>query len=360
MKIGILTFTDGTNIGQRLQNYALQEMLKHYADEVYTIKQKEPYSAYKLLKMRMKKLLLGLKDLKGMTDEQKRRALFRKFNEKNIDFYGKKLSFHGDNTWITGEFDAFVVGSDQVWNPRSPYVGGNFFLEFARPEQRYTYAPSFSVEDLPRNMIPLYKKRLMGFSDISVREDEGAEIVKGVTGRKSAVVLDPTLLVEKDVWDKIKMPFKGNGEKDYVLCVFLGTTDIDSLRNTIKKDMIVISNTTPVSPAQFLDLVSRASLVLTDSYHVTIFSVIYHVPFINFERTGTKNDMSSRFKTLYRELRIKNRDWMYLVHHVDEMYDMDFKSIDYALTKEKEQSMAFLDRTIGKRAEQISSGEKSK
>lgn len=350
MKIGILTFTNGTNIGQRLQNYALQETLKHYADEVYTIRQREPYSAFKLLKMRVKKFLIGLKDLRGMGEERKRETLFREFNKKNINFYGKKLDFYGDNTWIADEFDAFVVGSDQVWNPRSPYVGNNFFLEFARTKQRYTYAPSFSVDDLPKNVVPLYKQRLMGFSDISVREDRGAEIAQNVTDRKSTVVLDPTLLIDRNVWDEIREPFEEIDKKDYALCVFLGTTDIDSLRSLIEKDFIVISNTTPISPAQFLDLVSNASVVLTDSYHVTIFSVIYHVPFINFERTGTRNDMSSRFKTLYRELGIKNREWEYLEHHMDEIYDMSFGEIEEALAKEKERSIAFLNRTIGKKA----------
>ncbi len=349
MKIGILTFTNGTNIGQRLQNYALQEMLKHYADEVYTIRQREPYSAFKLLKMRVKQFLVGLKNLRGISEARKREILFRDFNKKNINFYSKKLDFYGNNTWIADEFDAFVVGSDQVWNPRSPYVGSNFFLEFARPKQRYTYAPSFSVEDLPESVVPLYKKRLMGFSNISVREDKGAEIVDNITGQKSTVVLDPTLLIDRKMWDNIKESFEKGDKKDYALCVFIGASHVDNLQNVIKKDLIIINNTTPISPAQFLDLISNASVILTDSYHVTIFSVIYHVPFINFERTGTKNDMSSRFKTLYRELGIKNRDWKYLEYHMDEIYDMDFRKIDEALAKEKEQSIAFLDKTIGKK-----------
>lgn len=348
MKIGILTFTNGTNIGQRLQNYALQETLKHYADEVYTIKQKEPYSAFKLLKMRIKKSLVGMKNLNGMNEERKREALFRKFNKKHINFYGKKLDFYGDNTWIADEFDAFVVGSDQIWNPMSPYVGNNFFLTFARPEQRYTYAPSFAIEDLSENVIPLYKERLMGFDDISVREDRGAQIVQRVTGRKCSVVLDPTLLVDRDTWDEIRESFDGINKKDYALCVFLGTTDIDNIQCLVEKDFIVISNTSPISPAQFLDLLSNASVVLTDSYHVTVFSIIYHVPFINFERTGTRNDMSSRFKTLYRELGINNRGWEYLKHHMDEIFVMDFEKIEETLVKKKEQSFAFLDRTIGK------------
>ncbi|MBM6810020.1 polysaccharide pyruvyl transferase family protein [Faecalitalea cylindroides] len=348
MKIGILTFTNGTNIGQRLQNYALQEILKKYADEVYTIKQEEPYSANKLLKMRVKKIFLGLKKPKDFFFEKKRETLFQDFNDKYIKFYNKKIDFHGDNSWISNEFDAFVVGSDQIWNPKSPYVGNNFFLDFARPEQRYTYAPSFSIEKLPENLELLYKKRLMGFQNISVREDKGAEIIEKVTGYKSTVVLDPTLLIDRSEWDKIKEKCEQNRKKDYALCVLLGLGDTSDAKNILKEDIIEVRKTTPISPAQFLGLVDNASVVLTDSYHVTIFSIIYRIPFVNFERKGTNNDMSSRFKTLYRELGINNRNWDYLKRHPEEIYHMDFDMIEKNLVNERIKSIKYIEQTIGK------------
>lgn len=349
MRIGILTFTNGTNIGQRLQNYALQETLKHYADEVYTIRQSEPYSAYKRLKISIKKTFISLMNCKKTVDEKKREQLFKKFNEKYINFYGEKLKFQGDNAWISKDFDAFVVGSDQVWNPKSPDVGDNFFLEFAKPEQRYTYAPSFSVKELPENVILLYKKRLKGFKDISVREEQGSEIVHAITGCHGTVVLDPTLLIDRTRWDQLREPFMEIGEKNYALCVFLGTTDTEELKNIIKEDLVVIRDTTPISPTQFLDLIARASVVLTDSYHVTIFSIIYHIPFINFKRMGTNIDMNSRFETLYKKLGIENRSWDYLQNNMDEIYRIDFNKIEMALKEEKAKSLAFLDRTIGKK-----------
>ena len=228
-------------------------------------------------------------------------------------------------------------------------MGNNFFLDFARPEQRYTYAPSFSVENLPENMVPLYKKRLMGFQNISVREDKGAEIVEKITGRKSTVVLDPTLLIDRCEWDKIKEEYIGSEKKDYALCVFLGLGDTSNVKDIFKEDIVEVSKTTPISPAQFLDLVDKASVVLTDSYHVTIFSIIYRVPFVNFERRGTNNNMSSRFKTLYRELGIKNRNWEYLKCHPEEIYNMDFDTIEKYLTEERAKSFNFLEQAIGKR-----------
>ena len=353
MKIGILTFTNGTNIGQRLQNYALQETLRKYTDEVYTIKQKAPYSLYELLKIQAKDFFLDLKNPLNLFLRKKREKLFQDFNRRFIAFYDKELEFRGDNSWISDEFDAFVVGSDQIWNPRSPYVGDNFFLDFANPEKRFTYAPSFSIEKLPESEICSYKKRLMGFEEISVREDKGAEIIQSITGRKCTVVLDPTFLITRDCWDKIKEGYPRNNENGYALCMFLGNTDLKDVRKIFKNNVIVVSNMTPISPAQFLDIVERASIVFTDSYHVTLFSAIYHIPFVNFERKGTNINMGSRFETLYRELGIENRSWTYLKQHPKELYNMDFESIEKSLAEQRTKSFDFLDHTIGKRVEYL-------
>ena len=143
MKIGILTFTTGDNIGQRLQNYALQETLKKYADEVWTIKQTSPYSLLSNLKIFIKMCFLGVKYPRNFVKVIKRNKLFSEFNNRYIRFYKRKINFYGNNEWISKKIDAFVVGSDQIWNPNSPDVGKNFFLEFANPRQRFTYAPSF-------------------------------------------------------------------------------------------------------------------------------------------------------------------------------------------------------------------------
>lgn len=119
----------------------------------------------------------------------RRKKHFDEFNKKHIEFYPKEMLFYGDNTAFSKEFDCFIVGSDQVWNPSSPFVGANFFLTFAKKHQRLTYAPSFSVNEIPAEKENLYKDYLSGFPDITVREDIGATIVNELAGKPADVVL---------------------------------------------------------------------------------------------------------------------------------------------------------------------------
>ena len=125
MKIGILTFTNGTNYGQRLQNYALQTVLEEKGHEAYTIRQSWPRS---LWKNRVKEWIKKLCDPKNGWKKLRKERAFDQFNARYIKFYKKTISFEKDNRWIAKEFDKFVAGSDQIWNPNSPLCGGNFFL----------------------------------------------------------------------------------------------------------------------------------------------------------------------------------------------------------------------------------------
>ncbi len=347
MKIGILTFTTGDNIGQRLQNYALQETLKKYADEVWTIKQTSPYSLLSNLKIFIKMCFLGVKYPRNFVKVIKRNKLFSEFNNRYIRFYKRKINFYGNNEWISKKIDAFVVGSDQIWNPNSPDVGKNFFLEFANPRQRFTYAPSFSVEEIPQSRISEYEKWLSGFDDLSIREDRGAEIIEKIVGKRGTVVLDPTLLVKKEIWDNIKEEFPRKKKKGYVLCVFLGGTKAADIKEFEKQELIEIRDNTPISPAQFIDLIENATIVLTDSYHASVFSIIYHVPFAVFTRQGTSNNMNSRFATLYRETGIGNRNWSYLQKNLNKIEEIDFSEVDKNIEIQRKDSIEFLNRTIG-------------
>jgi len=350
MKVGILTFTNGTNIGQRLQNYALQEILCKMGFEVWTIRQSEPYSHWQLFKSATKSLIKNAKNHQKTCEIKKRNKQFENFNQRNIRLYPQTLPFYGDNSWIKKDFDAFIVGSDQIWNPKSPYVGDNFFLGFADEHQRYTYAPSFSVEEIEEHSKAVMTKRLNCFSSISVREDRGAEIIKNLTGKDAQVVLDPTLMLSRDEWNKIKVKSPLRNQEKYILSVFLGSVPNSELQQTtdlLHCKLIHIDNTTPIDPSQFLDLAENAELIMTDSYHVTVFSTVYHIPFINFQRKGTTNDMNSRFKTLYRELGIQNRQWDYLKDHHNEILTMDYQHIDECLKAEQTQSQRFLENTIG-------------
>lgn len=342
-RIAILTFTNGMNIGQRLQNYALQTLLEEEGFSPYTIKQRLSWSAFKLT---LKQKITMLKNPRHCFLMSRKANLFRKFNQENMIFSQMKLSFSGKQRQrIASSFDGFIVGSDQIWNPNSPFVGENFFLDFVPREKRLTYAPSFSVEQIPDSIADLYSERLNRFDQLSVREHAGADIIQALTGHQATVVLDPTLLLHREHWNKLMVPCGLRPQKSYILTLFLGTLpneDISKLKSMVDLPIIAINAESSVGPAEFLDLVSHASLVATDSYHITIFSIIYEKPFVNFQRRETTIDMNSRFRTLYSSLSITNRDWVYLQDNPQEIFNLDFDKVRESLCKERISSRAFL------------------
>lgn len=348
MKVAILTFTDGTNIGQRLQNYALQHTIKNLNNnyDVYTIKQGYPFST---LKRDIKKAIAFLKHPTNELQKVKRQKKFNLFNERYIKFYHEYMPFCGDNTKYSNIFDCFVVGSDQIWHPTSPFVGDNFFLTFARKEQRLTYAPSFSTDTIPENKREQYKKYLNGFSSITVREDKGATIVKEITGRVAEVVLDPTLLLTRKDYDKIKTNSSIRPNGKYILSMFLGgypEKEVQTVSSVLGIQVLRLDSDAVIGPDEFLDLVENAELVLTDSYHITIFSIIYGTVFVNFSRRGKDSSMNSRFQTLYRLLGIENRTWDYIKTNTKELLNFDYQTVYKNLKIERERCILVLKREL--------------
>ena len=348
MKIGLLTFTDGTNIGQRLQNYALQTVLENEGHRVYTIKQGYPFN---LTKKRVKEIINICLHFQHEYKIILRQRKFTDFNSKYIKFYDKELSFWGSNSWISDQFDSFIVGSDQIWNPYSPFVGDNFFLTFTEPSKRMTYAPSFSVDSIPQEKRERYVEYLNGFSNITIREDKGAEIVEMLTGKTAEVVLDPTFLLEKKDWDKIKKKYEKRPENKYMLAMFLGDypkEDIEKIEKNLDIPVLRVDSNAKISPDEFLDLAEHAEVVLTDSFHITVFSVLYHRPFVNFIRSGSGASMNSRFATLYRLLGIENREWVYVEKHMQKILEMQYEGIDRKIREERIRCLEILRRELEK------------
>lgn len=352
MKIGIITYTHGTNFGQRLQNYALQTTLEHIGHEPFTLQQKSPYGfKYEIRNAIKNKLIhcLGAVNFSfGQKPSWKRELLFDKFNLECIKFYPKKLNFNGDNAWANSIFDGFVVGSDQIWSPLSSYVGNNSFLTFAEDYKKLTYAPSLSVNELPEEKKDYYKSMLSHFPYISTREDTGARIIKKLINRDVTVVLDPTLLLSMDEWNHIRKKCVLKPEQKYILEMFLGgiPSDIEVIEKTMNLQIIKIDASTPISPDEFIDLVADAEYILTDSFHATIFSVLYHKPFINYSRSDYGDVMNTRFDTLYRIFGIGSRQWETLKQLEIHDISMDFEAIDKNILLEKEKSIAFLKKEL--------------
>ena len=208
-------------------------------------------------------------------------------------------------------YDVYITGSDQLWNPC--YCNGDpaFLLHFAPDDAlKISYAASIGMRDIPLELHMLYKELLDRYKHISVREDSGINVIRDITGMEAKAVLDPTLLLDKDEWNKIAVP-KRLIKKKYILCYYLNYTFnafpyVGDLTAYMQKrtgyeivhvarppHKLVYGHTwyrVGASPEEFLALVRDAEMVLTTSFHGTAFALNYGKPLLTVVQDRNASD----------------------------------------------------------------------
>jgi hypothetical protein len=316
MKIGILTISNGQNYGNRLQNYALQEVLRGMGASPETIRNTtnslDTTNAIKLHKWLIKQIV---KQIMGKRQfayrEYKRIKKFDEFTQKYIRQSKYTVNNNNIPENLSTKYDYFVSGSDQVWNPFFSCNSDVDFLNFARKEQRISYAPSFGVDKIPDEYIESYKKNLNGMNALSVRENVGQKIINELTGKSAEVLVDPTLLLGRNIWSKCeKKPAWIDKNEKYLLSYFISGED-EATKLKIKDmgekyGLKVITLLDPsnkdaylIDPFEFIWLVHHSSLVCTNSFHGTVFSILMGSPFISLKDYDRTAHMNSRMKTLF-------------------------------------------------------------
>ena len=343
MKIRILTFTDGTNYGQRLQNYALQELLASYGNDVYTIKQEHHYS----IKHRVKVAINNIAHIKQAVIQNKRKNVFDRFNNRYIKFYDQLLPENGRGN-LAGEFDLFIAGSDQIWNPNSPFVNSNMFMQFAPKQKRATYAASFSVDEIPNNKREEFSRWIGDIDYVSVRELQAVKLVEELSGKKPVLSLDPTLLLDHQRWENIAEEAQSTVEFPdfYMISLFLGNDYTDEEKEIAKQTglhLMQFKDFETAAPDEFLKIIKNASLVLTDSYHVTIFSMLFHRPFIIFQRKSKGVSMNSRFETLDYYFHLDNRFYENVKKHENYLETLNEELFENSLIRLRKDSTEYLN-----------------
>ena len=369
-KVDILTLPGYFNYGNRLQNYALQEVINNFSEEVETlilpkvsvqssgtfnkIKKVFSYPLSKTVKVATRKLNNKIRTIKYKDILEQRENRSKQFSKKYIN--EKHINSFDELKQIAKDTDYFVVGSDQVWNPN--YIKHQeqyYFLQFVEEEKRIAYAPSFGISEIPEDVKPQYKEWLSSIPYISVREKEGAKIIKQLTGRDAPVLVDPTLLLTKDEWLKISKVHAYKPSSKYLISYFLGK--IPTERKTLIKQIAKKYNLKIVSiadlkdkktyiadPSEFIDYINSASLVLTDSYHGTIFSILMETPFFVFERIGG-HSMYSRIETLLELTEFFGREEKDIDLNKD-ILNIDFSHVKGILEKERKKSFDFLSEAM--------------
>lgn len=349
-KVAILTINDDSNYGNRLQNYASQELLKKHQVSVETIRNE--IGIYGILKYKKKvkeliKLSLPLKKFKKFRN-------FHSFNRliKTSRFYIDKNHI---SPKINKKYDIFFTGSDQVWNYNFNRMSDIDFLTFVEESKRNSLSASFGIRSIDENLKEKYSKLLSKFNAISVREDSGKTIVNELTGRKDIeVLLDPTMLLDIEDWIKIEKKPKHLNENKYILLYFLGkiSKEREEFINKITKEnnyqIVNIFDKngkfSDIGPREWLYLENNASLICTDSFHSCVFSILFKRDFIVFDREDKNKSMNSRIDTLLSKFNLENRRFNQL--DFLNLFNTDYSNTQEVLKKEREKANNYLKKIL--------------
>lgn len=313
MRIGILTFTEGYNYGNKLQNYALLKYLENnFPCEVKTINN---YLTQGSKLNKLKVLLIWAIPSKKHYMYWKRLIRFKVFNKSNLNLTKEKLT---NGTQSFNEVDVFVCGSDQIWNPNYYEKIDMLMGKLPIPKRSISYAASFGVDEIPHNKKESFSFALGNLDAISVREEQGVVICQDLGYSRCRVNIDPTFLCLEDEWlNVLKKPRKKLPEK-YVVTYFLGTVEkeVEELiteycrKYNIKRvDLNSVKNLEwfDITPFEFLYLIKNSEIVFTDSFHASVFSIIFNKKFLTIDRvTNDNNQMNSRIDTLFLKFACKN------------------------------------------------------
>ncbi len=374
-KIGILTITDYLNYGNRLQNYATQELLKSRGFKVesianitlppqeggieflmFRIKNAIKQSPLELLKKINQKKTERKNSEKYKVGKLNKEKSFREFSSKYLVETDYVISVNNLPSDLESRFDYFVVGSDQIWNPNIRYGSSIDFLTFAPIEKRIALAPSFGVSHIAEKFIEKYSNWLNDMKYISVREEAGAELIKKLTGKEVPVLVDPTLMLTTNDWLKIAETGKNKPQKPYLLTYFIGEMSskrkkiIQSLANKNGLELVMLASLDDLeryaaNPGEFIDFIHDASLVCTDSFHAIIFSMQMKRPFLVFDREGKSAPMSSRIETLLAKFKFESRRFSNL-SDTNDVLKIDYSHVDKIIDIERQKVNDYLDNAF--------------
>ncbi|WP_448902025.1 polysaccharide pyruvyl transferase family protein [Eubacterium sp.] len=364
-KIAIITIPDYNNYGNRLQNYAVRVMFSKMGFDVYTLEMNDnefkSYKArkYKLLlkKYNMKPFIFLFNVMRNGFLYARRENFFEKFTRRFLKT--KYYPEYNDKIIkkIDSEYEYFVFGSDQIWNPFINDSPNLYFGLFTKVEKRIYYAPSFGVEKIDNDYSKEVSAALKDAKNISVREESGRKIISDVLDKDSEVLIDPTLMLDAKEWKEIaRVPSKFPTD-EYILSCFLGPKSqeyrniLDDVKNSIECDNVysIADKSTYgylTGPSEFIYSIQNAKFVITDSFHATVFAILFNKPFLvlsRLDKNGNNARMDSRIDTLLKKFNLSCRK--YNGTEIDYL-KCDFSFVERILQEERKKAIRFINRTI--------------
>jgi polysaccharide pyruvyl transferase WcaK-like protein len=380
-KIGIITILNVNNYGAELQAFALNHKLGQlgydseiinylfYKNPEYVFESKsKPIFKIKYTD-KLKDYILGRLDRYSQLSNGKiAKVRLRRFNEFHNKLSKVSSPIKSISELYTKElnYDTYVVGSDQVWNPNNQINIEPYFLTFApNNKKKIAYASSFGVGKIEKENLDSFKKLLNNIDVLSCREESGVQLIKDITNRVATHVLDPTLLLSKKEWEDISVPFEET--EPYILLFIFKNSEyvtnfaLDLQKKTgykiiriCKNEMRVesdrkILNIRDAGPREFLGIYQKATIVITTSFHGSIFSLIFKKPFYTI--TPNRKNNNTRQQSLLRMVGLEDRLIMEGADFPNKVdIEIDFNPVQKIIESEKNISINYLVNALGRKS----------
>lgn len=363
MKIGILTFHNAKNYGATLQAYALRKILETNLKEDAYIIDYEPEvieKTFHIFQHQNWKTLLKSILLAPMTIKKYNR--FKTFSRQYHHLSQKQYHQEVELGELPKEYQAFITGSDQVWNTRvTEGLLDSYTLNFVTEPniKKISYAASIGNSTIEEEYRQCYQEKLDKLDYISVREETAKMVLEKILQKPIEVVLDPTLLLQQKEWNEIAIDPKKNNKYILVYCLEENkelNAMVSYMAHKLKLDIVTLaiknkygSNTSCAytsGPREFIGLFKNAEYVVTNSFHGTTFSIIYHKKFY----TVPHSNRGSRMIDLLNKLELNHR----IVHTASELQkkeleeEIDYSKVDEIVENKRKGSIDFLKNALGK------------
>lgn len=361
--VGIITFHCSYNYGSALQTYALKTLLEKnkYKVSIINFIYKKNFEQYRLFRTNIyyKWPRAFIVDILFFRQNKKRKENFEIFAKKYFNLTQKKYYDYKDMKELNDKFDIFICGSDQIWNLNCTQgVQPAYFLKFANKDKlKIAYAPSLAHVKFDRNYDADLKEAIKDLDYISIREESTLSLIQPLTEKNVSVVVDPTLLLAQKDYELIISQDKNESEYIFVYMLKYNVELVKycnefSSKKGIKVIYIAVNkfcgikgeNAFGIGPDKFLKYIKEAKYIITNSFHATVFSIIFNKKFVTFTKKRSSSRMvDSRIVDLLDKLGISERIY-------DEKFNID-KDIDYDRVQEKlidmrKSSLEYLNKAL--------------
>jgi len=361
IKIGILTFHFSDNFGAALQAYALRKWLSdegHEADFVNYVPTHVEHGgslqfgiSKKVMMANAKVIYLAYSAFKSkFFGDKSQKNAFSEFRKNQLGVKSESLTTLAELNQHASQYDLLVCGSDQIWSPSVQRgLDPAYFLNFGKGPRKVSYAASFGNATLDSLRACDATTLLNGLDAIAVREKSGLELVKSLTNTDPTMVCDPTCLVESY---EALVKAADEKRKDHIFCYALrtdqGVREV-ALQVAAWEGRELVSPANPHSrwrsigttvypdPANWMALIKQSKFVVTNSFHGTMFAILFQKPFIVVGLPGKKSGLNDRMLSVLAETGLSNR--FLSADHLGDVKSLWQKEIDWDATKKRLQSM---------------------